>query len=72
MTNKKLTKDPPQGEMKYKVIDYKKARDEALAAMVEFKKLGDNKMANAYLNLAAHIQAIRTDIEPIITSDTII
>ena len=57
---------------KYKAIDYIKARDEALAAMIEFRKLGDNKTANAYLNLAAHIQAIRTDIEPIITSDTLI
>ena len=57
---------------KYTVIDYKKARDEAIAAMVEFRKMGDDKMANAYLNLAAHIQAIRTDIEPITTGDTLI
>ena len=57
---------------KYKAVDYIKARDEALAAMVEFRKMGDDKMANAYLNLAVHIQAIRTDIEPITTSDTLI
>ena len=50
---------------KYKAIDYKKARDEALAAMIKFKRLGDDKMAEAYLNLAAHINVIRTDIDPI-------
>ena len=44
---------------KYKAIDYKKLRDEAIAAMVEFRKMGDNEMANAYLNLAAHIVKIR-------------
>ena len=47
---------------KYRVIDYIEARDESLKAMVEVRKMGDDKMANAYLNLAAHIQAIRTDI----------
>ena len=57
---------------KYTAIDYIKARDEALAAMVEFRKMGDDKMAMAYLNLAAHIQSIRTDIESITTGDTLI
>ena len=50
---------------KYKAIDYKKLRDEAIAAMVEFRKMGDNEMANAYLNLAAHIVKIRTEIDPV-------
>ena len=50
---------------KIKVIDYKKARDEALDTMIYFKKLGNEKMALAYLNLAAHIQSIRTEIDPL-------
>ena len=45
-----------------RIIDYKKAKNEALKAMVEFEKMGDKKMANNYLNLAAHIQSIRTSV----------
>ena len=48
-----------------KQIDYKKLRDEAIAAKVEFRKMGNNEMAEAYLNLAAHIVKIRTEIDPV-------
>ena len=57
---------------KFAVIDYKAERDKALKAMVEFQKLGDAKMAEAMLNLAVHINNLRTEIEPIITGDTIL
>ena len=50
---------------KFKVIDYKKERDKALEAMVEFRKLGDDKSAELMLNLAVHINNLRTEIEPI-------
>ena len=46
-----------------KIINYKKARNEALEAMFEFRKMGDDKMADAYLNLAVHIESTRTDIQ---------
>ena len=45
--------------------DYKKQRDKALRAMVKFSKLGDKKMAEAYLNLAVEFNNLRTVIEPI-------
>lgn len=49
----------------YKIIDWKKERDKALDAMVAFRKLGDMRMADECLKLAAHINMIRTEIEPI-------
>lgn len=54
-------------DTKYKVIDYKKQRDEAVNAFVMFRKLGDNKMAEAYLNLAVRLNQLRTDIEPVVS-----
>ena len=50
---------------KYKAIDYKKLRDEAMEAFVQFRKMGNNEMAEAYLNLAAHIVKVRTEIDPV-------
>ena len=50
---------------KYKAIDYKKLRDEAIEAFVQFRKMGNNEMAEAYLNLAAHIVKVRTEIDPV-------
>lgn len=55
-----------------KVINYKEERDKALGYMVEFSKLGDKKMADEMLKLAVHINRLRTEIEPVITSDSII
>ena len=50
-------------QQKIKVIDYKKLRDEAIEAMIKFRKMGDMELANHYFTLAAHIQSIRTDID---------
>ena len=48
-----------------KAIDYKKLRDEAIEAMIQFRKMGDDKMAEAYFNLAVHINNNRIYIDPI-------
>ncbi|HEC64018.1 MAG TPA: hypothetical protein ENI23_01850 [bacterium] len=54
---------------KIRVIDYKKERDDALKSMVWFKKIGDDKMAEAYLNLAVRLNQLRTDIKPILITN---
>jgi len=46
-------------------IDYKKQRDEALKAVIMFRKMGDKEMANNYLDLAVRLNQLRTDIDPI-------
>jgi hypothetical protein len=53
-------------EKEYKLIDYKKARDEALDNMVKFKELGDSEKAEQFLNMAVHINNLFIHPEPMI------
>ena len=50
---------------KYTAIDYKKLRDDVIEEMIEFRKLGDDKMAENCLNLAVHINNLRVHPDPL-------
>lgn len=47
--------------------EYKKARDNWLEFMIEFKKLGDTEKANLCLENATRIWNLRTQVEEILT-----